>query len=96
MSDLFLVKLQHHRITQTIRQSTHPDSQTSSKPKTILKKFSAYAILKNLKKFGQIWNTAKSRQIINQKKSLDICLLIKLALRSFKVTQGQKMPIKGH
>ena len=61
-----------------------------------LKKFFAYAILKKPQKWGQILNTAKSRQVIRQKKALDVSFSIDLVLRSFKVTRGQKMPKQGH
>ena len=33
---------------------------------------------------------------MRQKKALDIRLSINLVLRSFEVTQGRKMPTKGH
>ena len=71
-------------------------SRPRQNPRKILKKFSSYAILKKPQKWGQIWNITESRQIICQKKALDIRLSMKLVLRSFGVTQGQKMPIKGH
>ena len=65
-------------------------------PRKILKKISAYAILKKPQKLGPIWNTTKSRHIIRQNKALDIYSLTNVVFRSFKVTQGQKLPIKGH
>ena len=71
-------------------------SRPRQNPRKILKKFSAYAILKKPQKWGQIWNITEGRQIIRQKKALDIRLSITVVLRLFGVTQDQKMPVKGH
>ena len=97
LREIFLPKLPKYRICQTIAQSTRTNELAFKKnPRKILKKISAYAILKKPQKLGPIWNTTKSRHIIRQNKALDIYSLTNVVFRSFKVTQGQKLPIKGH
>ena len=45
---------------------------------------------------GRISIFIKSSQIIDEKKALKVNFSKTLVSRSFKVTQGQKLPIKGH